>query len=291
MIRGTIETASSNSKVWDKKNDFFYSVDGIGGGVWGLRSMQKHNSMESGSASDDDKSTKLDAVQLGGIVEPVSNDATSNERLPVNLFSRITAEHIWNAIQKLMGGFSDHGFGESRDFDLITDEGARLPPKAVFGIAATEALGFKVLPKHFSAGQGTSCFRILTSAGYAILPKFIQSARCSAGGLGQVESKYWVEGKKKLLTHTYRERKPGLANAKKAQFRRLYGKLQCERCELDPVAVYGGVHGEASIEVHHKKIQVQNMDEGHQSKLEDLECLCANCHRVAHRLLKLEDAE
>lgn len=39
MIRGTIESASRDSKVWDQKNDVFYSVAGIGGGVWGLRSM------------------------------------------------------------------------------------------------------------------------------------------------------------------------------------------------------------------------------------------------------------
>jgi len=45
MIRGTIEAASSDSEVWHKtkneKNNIFYSVDGIGGGVWGLRSMQR----------------------------------------------------------------------------------------------------------------------------------------------------------------------------------------------------------------------------------------------------------
>jgi predicted HNH restriction endonuclease len=41
MIRGNIESASPDSDVWDEKNDIFYSVNGIGGGVWGLRSMQK----------------------------------------------------------------------------------------------------------------------------------------------------------------------------------------------------------------------------------------------------------
>lgn len=41
MIRGTIETASRDSKVWDKKNDLFYSVEGIGGGVWGLKALEK----------------------------------------------------------------------------------------------------------------------------------------------------------------------------------------------------------------------------------------------------------
>jgi hypothetical protein len=41
MIRRTIETASSSSRVWDKKNDIFYSANGIGEGTWGLRITQK----------------------------------------------------------------------------------------------------------------------------------------------------------------------------------------------------------------------------------------------------------
>ena len=57
---------------------------------------------------------------------------------------------------------------------------------------------------------------------------------------------------------------------------------------MDPVEVYGGPHGVACIEVHHHSVQVENMAETHRTKLEDLKCLCANCHRVVHRLLKLE---
>lgn len=41
IIRRTLESASSDSHAWDKKNDIFYSADGIGEGVWGLRSNQK----------------------------------------------------------------------------------------------------------------------------------------------------------------------------------------------------------------------------------------------------------
>lgn len=45
IIRGTIEAASSDSEVWKKKKNpklnLFYSVDGIGGGMWGLRSLEK----------------------------------------------------------------------------------------------------------------------------------------------------------------------------------------------------------------------------------------------------------
>jgi len=38
-IRGRIQECSSDSSIWQKKRDLFYSVHGIGGGVWGLREM------------------------------------------------------------------------------------------------------------------------------------------------------------------------------------------------------------------------------------------------------------
>jgi 5-methylcytosine-specific restriction protein A len=52
---------------------------------------------------------------------------------------------------------------------------------------------------------------------------------------------------------------------------------------MDPVTVYGGQHGPACIEVHHHSVQVEDMAETHRTKLEDLQCLCANCYRVVHR--------
>ena len=56
---------------------------------------------------------------------------------------------------------------------------------------------------------------------------------------------------------------------------------------MDPVEAYGGLHGTACIEVHHHAVQVEDMPEAHKTKLEDLQWLCANCHRVEHRLLKI----
>ncbi|MGQ0279047.1 HNH endonuclease [Sphingopyxis sp. Q841] len=38
-VRGRIQECSSDSGFWQKKRDIFYSVHGIGGGVWGLREM------------------------------------------------------------------------------------------------------------------------------------------------------------------------------------------------------------------------------------------------------------
>jgi len=102
------------------------------------------------------------------------------------------------------------------------------------------------------------------------------------------EDRLWTEGKPHLVAHLRRERASGLAQAKKDWFARTHGRLFCERCGLDPVVTYDGAHGNACIEVHHEAVQVEDMAEGHKTKLEDLQCLCANCHRVAHRLLKLK---
>jgi putative restriction endonuclease len=42
-VRGRIQECSSDSKFWLGKRDLFYSVHGIGGGVWGLREMDLLN--------------------------------------------------------------------------------------------------------------------------------------------------------------------------------------------------------------------------------------------------------
>jgi len=83
-------------------------------------------------------------------------------RLPAEELRKVTAEHIWSAAQKTLRGLQGDPFGESTGY----------APKAVFGVAATEALGFKVLPgAHFSGGVRTPCFRALRNAGYLIAPK------------------------------------------------------------------------------------------------------------------------
>lgn len=224
---------------------------------------------------------------LGAIASSV--DVRSQQRLPAEGLNKVTPEHIWNAIQLLLRGHTDHAFGESTDFDLVADDGNRLPPKAVFGIAATQALGFPVLPRHFSGGDGTPCFRVLRAAGYAIVPK---AEVTDSNYPAQVPAdEAWTEGKPKLVTHVRKERGPGLAKAKKAEFRRVYGKLFCERCRLDPVETYASEHGEACIEVHHHLTQIQDMAEGHVTRLGHLQCLCANCHRLVHRLLVLGEGQ
>jgi hypothetical protein len=206
-----------------------------------------------------------------------------NSRLAAEELRKITPEHIWQAILEISEIGSGHEFGPSTGYDLLTDSGVRLPPKAVFGRAASFALSVRIGPESFSAGIGTPCFDILQKAGYRIVSK--------EGTVEHLETlsadeKVWAEGNPRLVSHLRRERGRGLSTAKKFEFVRKHGRLFCEKCKMVPVQVFGDQDGEACIEVHHHSTAVSEMDEGHETRLGDLQCLCANCHRYTHRVMK-----
>lgn len=206
-----------------------------------------------------------------------------DRRFVAATFEPLTGEHLLRAAQRLAAGFTAHRFGPSTEYDLLFN-GLRLPPKAIFGIAASEALGFPVGPDNFSAGEGTLSFRTLRAHGYPVVRKG-DADPLSAAPISD-EDRIWTEGRPKLVQHLRRERGVGLAAAKRAQFRALHGRLFCERCKLDPIEIYGSEFGEGCIEVHHRETHVAEMPDGHETRLDDLSCLCANCHRVTHRELK-----
>lgn len=90
------------------------------------------------------------------------------------------------------------------------------------------------------------------------------------------------EGTVKLKAHLRKERAWGLAKAKRTDFLAKHGRLFCERCKLDPTESFGPKHGASVIEVHHAATMVSGMKANHRTKLDDLQCLCANCHRLTH---------
>jgi hypothetical protein len=211
--------------------------------------------------------------------------ASTSKRLPVSELNKVRPEHIWQAVQLLQDGYERHLFAPSTDYDVVNDDGRRLPPKAVFGIAATEALGFEVGPYHFTAGLNSPCFRIIEDAGYRIVAKNEQPSELPPF---IADDQYWTEGNKKLTSHMKRERSPTASRAKKSQLKAIHGKLFCEKCGLVPVEHYGTTYAESCIEVHHRSVQVQEMMANHRTTLDSLQCLCANCHRLVHKLLKAE---
>ena len=205
------------------------------------------------------------------------------KRLPAEKLKLVTADHIWRAVERLVTGNVDHQFSESTNYDVIADDGTRLAPKAVFGLAATEALGFEILPSHFTGGINTACFKVILSAGYPIVQKGHELLQVDPPP--DPEGYIWEEGNKKFVLHLRRERGSGLSQAKKRDFRSTHGRLYCQLCKFDPEEVYGPDVGEACIEVHHKR--PLGLEEGvRHTKLGDLMCVCANCHRIIHRTEK-----
>jgi hypothetical protein len=230
--------------------------------------------------ADSDALAEKQALAVSGGVE-----FNASGRLPAEQLRKVTAEYIWEAVQRLLQGAEAENFGASIDYDLLVEAGVRLAPKQVFGLAATEALGFKIKPMHFTAGKGTVCFELLEAAGYRIIAKGEQVEPIEIPI--DTEEREWAEGQLKLVMHLRRERSPGLSKAKKAAFIKAHGGLFCETCGVDPIETYGDM-GEACIEVHHDSIRVADMGENHKTTLDQLRCLCANCHRVLHRKLKAQ---
>lgn len=83
--------------------------------------------------------------------------------------------------------------------------------------------------------------------------------------------------------HRRVERDRALVARKKAAVMRSTGALACEACGFDFAARYGDV-GEGFAEVHH--VRPLRLGETTTS-LHDLVVLCANCHRIAHRMPEL----
>ena len=111
--------------------------------------------------------------------------------------------------------------------------------------------------------------------------------RTKATGLPSWTDTEFREGDMVLKVHLQRERHPGVPRAKRDQFRRDHGRLFCETCDFDPK---GDPILEAAIEVHHATTAIGDMAGGHLVTLDDLQCLCATCHRIVHARLRAEAA-
>ena len=100
------------------------------------------------------------------------------------------------------------------------------------------------------------------------------------------EDRVWIEGSPRRTTHLRRERNSRAVREKKEAFRIEHGRLKCEECGVVPEDVYES-YGDACIEVHHKQ-PLSDLPSASETRLEDLMCVCANCHRILHQ--KLRDA-
>ncbi|GGQ50113.1 HNH endonuclease [Streptomyces asoensis] len=89
-----------------------------------------------------------------------------------------------------------------------------------------------------------------------------------------------IEGRLLVRRALARERNPKLRAQKIKQVRQREASLRCEVCDFDFARAYGDL-GEGYIEVHH--VTPLHISGTRETRLDDLACVCANCHRMCHR--------
>lgn len=209
----------------------------------------------------------------------------------------VERRHVDAAIAEIRSESGRHTrFGNSTGWLLYPDDGGDpLAPKLVFGIALAEALKTHTTPDDFASGD--TIFEILRGLGFQVrqYDDVPPRARNGAGRTGSPtatipptdEELGWFEGNPRIAQHLVRERSGSMPSQFKASFRVKHGRLFCERCARDYLEVYDGpAIAEACFEVHHS-IPVSQMQKGHRTTIEQLQLLCANCHRAEHREMAL----
>ncbi|WNZ11192.1 HNH endonuclease [Streptomyces sp. 11x1] len=88
-----------------------------------------------------------------------------------------------------------------------------------------------------------------------------------------------IEGRLLVRRALVRERDRKLRKLKIQQVLNSGEPLRCEVCLFDFARIYGSI-GEGFIEVHH--VTPLYISGTRKTRLDDLACLCANCHRMCH---------
>ena len=96
------------------------------------------------------------------------------------------------------------------------------------------------------------------------------------------EEEEFIEGRTLARLHLKRERRPKLVERKKRLVLQSTGALKCEACDFDFATVYGEA-GRNFAECHHI-VPLAKLPGKTAVRLSDLAILCANCHRMIHRI-------
>jgi len=91
---------------------------------------------------------------------------------------------------------------------------------------------------------------------------------------------FGFEGDERYVIHRQKERDRNLRQQKVDAFLAEHGDLFCEVCEFSFEKQYGLI-GRGLIEIHHL-VPLAEMTPNHKTTLEELICICSNCHLVIH---------
>lgn len=95
------------------------------------------------------------------------------------------------------------------------------------------------------------------------------------------EEIFGVEGRLLARIHVFKERDKVFATRVKKFYKaKNGGKLTCEACGLDPVAMYGNM-GERCLEAHHR-VPIEQLQPDSITRVDDMAVVCASCHRIIH---------
>jgi 5-methylcytosine-specific restriction endonuclease McrA len=95
-----------------------------------------------------------------------------------------------------------------------------------------------------------------------------------------VEEPFAYEGAEKFVLHKAAERDRSIRTLKLREFLKEHGKLFCEVCSFNFEETYGQI-GRGLIEVHHL-IPIAEMEPNHRTTIDELMCICSNCHFAIH---------
>jgi 5-methylcytosine-specific restriction enzyme A len=96
------------------------------------------------------------------------------------------------------------------------------------------------------------------------------------------EEEEFPEGRLLTQLHKRRERNPAIVRKKKNKVLNETGALACEVCGFDFYKAYGEL-GKGYAECHHR-LPLYDLPTTKSTKLSDLSIVCANCHRMIHRI-------
>jgi len=85
------------------------------------------------------------------------------------------------------------------------------------------------------------------------------------------------ENRKLVVSHLQRERSSYLATERK-----IYDDYECQVCGLSFEEAYGTL-GEGFAEAHHR-VPLHRLKGRTRTRLDDLSTVCANCHRMLHKM-------
>lgn len=278
QIRKNIYLHSSDADIFKYtvggERDLFYSIDGKGKGMWGIRKFERKTS--------NDNTTET--------VEKKRNPAWQRDELilALDLYFRHNPNQISSnhdevvKLSKLLNSLPIHG-NKSNSANFRNPNGVHMkmcnflrfdPNYKGKGLERGSKLEGEVWGEFYNDKNK------LHDIAQSIISGVTYEKEEVSKSINNDEEEEFPEGKVLYRLHKQRERNSTVVKKKK-QIALEGNYLKCEICEFDFFKTYGEL-GQGFIECHHT-IPVSNYKENTKTKVNDLVLVCSNCHRMLHR--------